>query len=144
MRSKLKLGNIALLLALSAFALLLCELIARLVLNPVDYVSPVLVRDEILGIRLPGKSGGDNWGFRNAKVPETAEIVAWGDSHTYTVKMNEAWPKVLGAINGKNVYNLAMRGYGPNQFSRMCGAGTWEIRGKKTESIQTSYPALLN
>jgi len=115
MRSKLKLGNIALLLALSAFALLLCELIARLVLNPVDYVSPVLVRDEILGIRLPGKSGGDNWGFRNAKVPETAEIVAWGDSHTYTVKMNEAWPKVLGAINGKNVYNLAMRGYGPNQ-----------------------------
>jgi hypothetical protein len=30
------LGNIALLLASSAFALLLCELIARLILNPVD------------------------------------------------------------------------------------------------------------
>ena len=55
MRSKLKLGNIALLLVSSAFALLLCELIARLILNPVDYLSPVLVRDEILGIRLPGK-----------------------------------------------------------------------------------------
>jgi hypothetical protein len=67
MRSKLKLGNIALLLASSAFDLLLCELIARLILNPVDYLSPVLVRDEIQGIRLPGKSGGhDNWGFRNA------------------------------------------------------------------------------
>ena len=25
-----------------------------------------------------------------------------------------------------------------------CGAGTWEIRGKKIESIQISYPALLN
>ena len=96
MRSKLKLGNIALLLASSAFALL-CELIARLILNPVDYLS-LLVRDENLGIRLPGKSGGhDNWGFRNAKVPETAEIVALGDSHSYgnTAKMNEAWPKCL-------------------------------------------------
>ena len=31
MRSRLKLGNIALLLASSAFALLLCELIARLI-----------------------------------------------------------------------------------------------------------------
>ena len=93
MRSKLKLGNIALLLASSAFALLLCELIARLILNPVDYLSPVLVRDETLGIRLPGKSDGhDNWGFRNAKVPETAEIVALGDSHSYgnTAKMNQA------------------------------------------------------
>ena len=92
MRSKLKLGNIALLLASSAFGLL-CELIARLILNPVDYLSPVLVRDETLGIRLPGKSDGhDNWGFRNAKVPETAEIVALGDSHSYgnTAKMNQA------------------------------------------------------
>jgi len=118
MRSKLKLGNITLLLASSAFGLL-CELIARLILNPVDYLSPVLVRDETLGIRLPGKSGGhDNWGFRNAKVPETAEIVALGNSHSYgnTAKMNEAWPKVLARLTGKNVYSLAMGGYGPNQY----------------------------
>ena len=97
-------GNIALLLASSAFALL-CELIARLILNPVDYLS-LLVRDETLGIRLPGKSGGhDNWGFRNAKVPETPEIVAWGDSHSYgnTAKMNEAWPKVLARLTSKNM-----------------------------------------
>jgi hypothetical protein len=113
------LGNIALLLSSSAFALLLCELIVRLILNPVDYLSPVLVRDEILGIRLPGKSGGhDNWGFRNAKVPETAEIVALGDSHSYgnTVKMNEASPKVLARLTGKDLDNLAMGGYGPNQY----------------------------
>ena len=85
------------------------ELIAKLILNPVDYLSPVLVRNEILGIRLPGKSGGhDNWGFRNAKVPETAEIVALGDSHTYgnTARMNEAWPKVLAP---------------PNDYTRLCG-----------------------
>jgi hypothetical protein len=79
----LKLSNIALLLASSAFALPLCELIARLILNPVDYLWPVLVRDEILEIRPTGRSGGhDNWGFRNAKVPETAEIVTLGDSHS--------------------------------------------------------------
>ena len=110
--------NIALPLASSAFALPLCELIARLILNPVDYLSPVLVRDEILGIRLPGKSGGhDKWEFRNAKVPETAEIVALVDFHSYgnTAKMNEAWPKVLARLTGKNVYSLAMGGCGPNQ-----------------------------
>jgi hypothetical protein len=77
------LSNIALLLASSAFALPLCELIARLILNPVDYLSPVLVRNEILGIRPTGKSSGhDNWEFTNAKVPETAEIVTLGDSHS--------------------------------------------------------------
>ncbi len=79
----------------------------------------MLVKDEILGIRLLGKSGGhDNWGFRNAKVPETAEIVALGASLSYgnTAKMNQAWPKVLARLTGKNVYNLAMDGYGPNQY----------------------------
>ena len=55
-------GNIALLLTSSACALAAVELIAKLILNPVDYLSPVLVRDEILGIRPTGKSGGHvNW-----------------------------------------------------------------------------------
>jgi len=44
------LGNIALLLASSAFALPLFELIARLILNRLIYLSPGLVRDGILGI----------------------------------------------------------------------------------------------
>jgi hypothetical protein len=30
--------------------------------------------------------------------------------------LNEAWPKVLARLTGKNVYNLAMGGYGPNQY----------------------------
>ena len=30
--------------------------------------------------------------------------------------MNEAWPKVLPRLTGKNVYSLAMGGYGPNQY----------------------------
>ena len=78
----------------------------------------MLVRDEILGIRLPGKSAGhDNRGFRNAKVSETAEIIALNDSHSYgnPAKMNDAWPKVLARLTGKNVYSLAMGDCGPNQ-----------------------------
>jgi hypothetical protein len=74
------------------------ELIAKLILNPVDYLSPVLFRDEILGIRPLGKSGGhDNWGFRNAKVPETAEIVTLAIRIVCgnTAKLNDAWPKVF-------------------------------------------------
>jgi hypothetical protein len=30
--------------------------------------------------------------------------------------LNEVWPKVLARLTGKNVYNLAMGGYGPNQY----------------------------
>jgi len=113
------LGNVVLLVVSTAIALLLCELVSRFILNPVDYLSPVLLRDEILGMRLPGKSGGhDEWGFRNTKVPADVEVVALGDSHTYgnTAKMNESWPKVLARLSGKSVYNLAMGGYGPNQY----------------------------
>lgn len=105
--------------ASTAFALVLCEFGSRLVLNPVDYLSPRLVRDEILGMKLPGGSGGhDMWGFRNRRVPETAEVVALGDSHTYGngAKMDEAWPAVLARLSGKSVYNFGMGGYGPNQY----------------------------
>jgi hypothetical protein len=88
-------------------------------LDPVDYLSPSLVRDDILGIRIPGHSGGhDEWGFRNKQVPRSADIVTLGDSHTYgnTAKMAESWPLVLGRLTGKSVYNLGMGGYGPNQY----------------------------
>ena len=59
------------------------ELIARLILNPVDYLSPVVVRDEILGIRLTGKSAMITGDSGTQKVPETAEIVALSDFHSY-------------------------------------------------------------
>lgn len=99
--------------------LLLCEIGSRLILDPVDYLSPSSVRDDILGFRLlPGSSGHDEWGFRNREVPQSAEIVTLGDSHTYgnTAKMTESWPFVLGNLTGKDVYNLALGGYGPNQY----------------------------
>src|SRR5215213_9017963 len=119
MRWKKIVGNAALLAGSTVVALLVCELASRIVFDRVDYLSPTLVRDDVLGIRLPGNSGGhDGWGFRNPKVPETAEIVALGDSHTYgnCARMREAWPIVLGKLTGKNVYSLGMGGYGPNQY----------------------------
>jgi lysophospholipase L1-like esterase len=113
------LGAMAIVAASTMLAILLCELGSRLVLNPVDFLSPRLERDDILGARLPGGSGGhDAWGFRNRRVPETADVVALGDSHTYgnRATMEDAWPSVLGRLTGKSVYNLGMGGYGPNQY----------------------------
>jgi hypothetical protein len=116
---KTKLVNIALLLGSSVFALLLCELGCRLFLNPADYLSQDPVPDKILGAALTVHgSGYDAWGFRNPRVPPTADIVAIGDSHTFgnTAKMDESWPYVLGRVTGKSVYNMALGGYGPNQY----------------------------
>ena len=109
MKWKKVVGNTALVLGSCTVALLLCEVASRMVLDSVDYLSPTLQRDNILGMKLPGNSGGhDAWGFRNKKVPETAEIVALGDSHTYgnCAKRNEAWPAVLQRLTGQQVYNL--------------------------------------
>jgi lysophospholipase L1-like esterase len=119
MNGKKIFANVAITVISSVVGLLLCEWGSRLLIHPVDYLSPTLVRDDVLGIRLPGNSGGhDKWGFRNTEVPHTAEVVALGDSHTYgnCAKMNEAWPHVLARSTGASVYNLGMGGYGPNQY----------------------------
>lgn len=92
---------------------------ARIILKPVDYLSVTTAKDSILGHKiLPNHSGHDSWGFRNPHVPESAEIVTIGDSHTHghSAKMKESWPYVLQSITSKNVYNLGMGGYGPNQY----------------------------
>ena len=99
--------------------LFLCEIGARMILDPIDYLSPSLVNDNILGRKLPPKSSGhDAWGFRNRSINESPAIVTLGDSHTYgnTAKMTESWPSVLARLTGKPVYNLALGGYGPNQY----------------------------
>ena len=100
--------------------LLLCEFVSRLVLNPADFLKLEVVPNDVLGaVPSPSAMGGfDRWGFRNRKVPETADIVAVGDSHTYgnTAKMDESWPYVLGRLTGRQVYNMGLGGYGPNQY----------------------------
>jgi hypothetical protein len=119
MRIKKAVANLGILLASLVVGLLLCEAASRIVLDPVDYLSPSIVRDDILGIAIPPRSGGhDEWGFRNKAVPRSADIVTLGDSHTYgnAAKMTESWPFVLGRISGRSVYNLGLGGYGPNQY----------------------------
>jgi hypothetical protein len=99
--------------------LLLCEIAARVFLNPADYLSISMVEHNILGRAVaPEAAGYDDWGFRNKAVPGQADIVAIGDSHTYgnTAKMEESWPHVLAQLTGMSVYNMGMGGYGPNQY----------------------------
>jgi hypothetical protein len=112
-------NSVVFLVAIS-IGLLLAELGARLVLNPADFVRLEVVHDDILGA-VPSPSAlasFDRWGFRNSKVPETADIVAVGDSHTYgnTARMVDSWPFVLGRLSGRQVYNMGLGGYGPNQY----------------------------
>jgi hypothetical protein len=113
--------NVSVLAVSVALGLLLCEGAARLILNPGDYLNVEMVGDEILGA-VPSASarshGFDEWGYRNRKVPETVDIVAIGDSHTYgnAAKMEDSWPYVVGRLTGRSVYNLGMGGYGPNQY----------------------------
>ena len=112
--------NLAVVVASGVIGVLLCELGLRLLLNRSDYLSVEMVSDEILGA-VPSAntaSGFDTWGFRNSSVPETTDIVAIGDSHTYgnTATMKDSWPYVLGSLTGRRVYNMGLGGYGPNQY----------------------------
>lgn len=102
--------------------MLLCEAGARILLNPGDYLSVRTIRDPILGIRIAGGSAGfDEWGFRNRRVPSSANVVTIGDSHTFgnTVTMHDSWPSVVARTSGLEVYNLGVGGYGPNQYRHL-------------------------
>jgi hypothetical protein len=92
---------------------------ARMVLDPVDYLNPTLESDEFLNHRIRGYTGGhDEWGFRNPRRPQTADIVCIGDSLTYGVAAlaSESWPADLGRLRNETVYNMALGGYGPIQY----------------------------
>jgi len=120
MKIKKTLINISIALVSVCIGLLLCEFGARLVLNPADFLRLDLVPDNVLGaVPSPSAmSGFDRWGFRNPTVPNTVDIVAVGDSHTYgnTARMVDSWPSVVERSTGRQVYNMGLGGYGPNQY----------------------------
>jgi hypothetical protein len=120
MKRKKFLINLSVLVVSVSLALLLCEFGSRLVLNPADYLSVGMVSDPVFGaIPSPTARGGfDALGFRNRAVPETADIIAIGDSQTYgnAATMDDSWPYALGRLMGRRVYNMALGGYGPNQY----------------------------
>lgn len=119
MKLKQATANVVVICVSLTAALGLCELGARLFLNSADYLSVDTAKDDILGITIPPNTAGfDEWGFRNASIPNRADVVAVGDSHTFgnTARMNDAWPSVFARVTGQTVYNLGLGGYGPNQY----------------------------
>lgn len=110
-------------LALSvAVALLLGEGVARLVLEPVDYLMARPVLDPVLGKRLePGAAGHDQWGFRNREVPDRADVVTIGDSQTYGtgVPRLRSWPVQLSELTARRVYNVSLGGYSPIEYYQL-------------------------
>lgn len=135
MRSKTLLINLALLATSLILSLTIGEFAVRLFLNPADYLSVDMVHDDILGGKPSPRtmaSGLDEWGFRNTKVPESADIVAIGDSHTYgnTATMEDSWPYVLARLTGKSVYNMGMGGYGPNQYYYLLTSKAFKLKPK--------------
>jgi len=116
-------------LAATVVAVLCAEGICRLVLDPVDYLQPEVIPDDVLHFRIKPHSGGhDAWGFRNRAVPEHADIVAIGDSQTYgcAARSDESWPAQLGELTGRKVYNLSLGGYGPAQYFHL--VRNWAVK----------------
>lgn len=99
-------------------ALLLAEGMSRWALSPANHLNLTLA-DDTLKHRIPGGTiGYDKWGFKNNFVPDTADIVAIGDSQTFGINasMGNTWPDQLQALSNKSVYNLSASGYGPVQY----------------------------
>jgi hypothetical protein len=80
------------------------------------------VPDARLGQRgNPGLAEHDAAGWRNALRPQQSFTVAIGDSQTYgdEVLREAAWPQRLAALSGRDVYNMALGGYGPVEYERL-------------------------
>lgn len=114
--------NLILLAVSVGISVLAAEAILRLALNPVDYLMVTPVADDFLNHRIDAHDGGhDAWGFRNGEVPDSAEIVAIGDSMAYGMmaKSDESWPAHLGRRLDTPIYNLGLGGYGPLQYLQL-------------------------
>jgi lysophospholipase L1-like esterase len=110
---------IGLVLVSTVTTLLLGELLVRFVVIPGDFLIATMIDDPVLGQRIkPYTTGHDALGFRNAEVPERANVVAIGDSQTYGVSASRdgSWPHQLGELRHEPVYNMALGGYGPLQY----------------------------
>ncbi|TKJ42208.1 hypothetical protein CEE37_00590 [candidate division LCP-89 bacterium B3_LCP] len=111
--------NSLLLIASLLICLLIGELILQAFLNPVDYLEPKLIADDVIRWRIePFSAGHDDWGYRNESVPDSVDIVTIGDSQTYgaNVLKDNTWPVLLEKLLQERVYNLGLGGYGPIQY----------------------------
>src|SRR5215831_14690971 len=127
------LANVALFLISITVSVAAAELAARIFLDPVDYLKPTLVADDYLNHRVMAHTGGhDAWGFRNRKVPHSADIVCIGDSMTYGVaaRARDSWPAALAKLRGDTTYNMALGGYGPIQYLHLLRTRAKELHPK--------------
>ena len=125
--------NLLLVLVSLVFSVLAGELLARSILDPIDYLLPQLVPDDFLFHRVEGYTGGhDAWGFRNPQKPKSADIVCIGDSLTYGISATayDSWPSVLGRIRATSVYNMSLGGYGPIQYFYLMRTKAVELHPK--------------
>ncbi|MCI0482824.1 MAG: hypothetical protein L0213_14695 [Candidatus Dadabacteria bacterium] len=114
-------------------SLLIAEGLSRIVFDPIDFLKPRRVPDDVLRYRIePGTGAHDELGFRNKSVPDTAEVVAIGDSHTYGIsaRASESWPGALGSMTGMTVYNLSLGGYGPAEYLYLMETEALSLRPK--------------
>ncbi len=101
------------------FALAVTEAGLRMIEQTRTPQTPDVISDPVLGIRVAANaSGHDARGFRNVSAPAHADVVAIGDSQTWGVnaQATDAWPQQLARLSGRSVYNMAVGGYGPDQY----------------------------
>lgn len=111
--------NSLLVLLIAVFVVIVVEGLSRLIFDPIDFLKPKVSYDQVLRYKIEPNSGAhDSWGYRNKSVPESADIVAIGDSHTYGISAtaSNSWPSALSTFTGKTVYNLSLGGYGPAEY----------------------------
>lgn len=124
------LKNILLVLLIAIVVIIVIEGLSRLIFDPIDFLKPKVSYDEVLRYKIEPNSGAhDSWGYRNKSVPESAEIVAIGDSHTYGISAtaSDSWPNALQNISGKEVYSLSLGGYGPAEYLYLMQEKAFEI-----------------
>lgn len=112
-------------------ALLIAEGIARVFIDPIDYLWRHLSYDPVLRYKIePHSAGHDSLGYRNKYVPESADIVTLGDSQTYgeSSPAKYSWPSILGSLTGKETYNMGVSGYGPAEYFYLLGNGALEFK----------------
>lgn len=107
------------------FAFIVAEVVLRMLTPyPINFASNVVPHTD-LGYTLdPAADGTDSAGFRNPAIPEQFDIIAIGDSHTqgFGVTDEQSWPAVLSQQTGRNVYSMAVGGYGPQHYAKLVQA----------------------
>ncbi|MCG7644908.1 hypothetical protein MHM87_04815 [Alteromonas sp. Cnat3-28] len=104
----------------------------RIFYHRVDLLRPSFIADAELQYAIaPNASGHDALGFRNREFKKIP-IVAIGDSQTYSIitPRGDSWPAQLEGELSKSVYNMAIGGYGSQQYKALTGKAINELGAK--------------